>query len=422
MYLKSAFSALLLILFAQLSAQHICINDQVQLKERKVINSSFHVPEMSLSTTTKYINTIVHVIYFDDTDSIPSETIETIMEDLNRLFRAEGIDSSLIDPVHRDKLMDSQIQFCLAQTDPDGEPTTGITHTQTEANGFPIQYSINGITAEFVKKEAFGGVAPWDIDRYLNIWIAPIGVNGENYSYGIPREEYFPLNAYTPSNAIPGALIDMDNLKAPPPFGTLEGLFAHECGHALGLLHTFHIQGIDTIEFCNGTDFMDDTPTASLTTSCDPSIVENTCVDPSNDEPDHVSNFMNYGCQLMFTPDQIVAMHNNLSLAPSGILEGTPCSLISSLERNEEENHVGFDIFPNPNNGDFTLQFPQLYFSKGALLIYNSVGQVIYEENIDLHESLSFPIKINGLQKGIYYLGVHSSHGVFTKKMVVQRG
>jgi hypothetical protein len=422
MYLKFAFSALLLLLSVHFYAQQepICINDQVQLKERKEINSSFYVPEFSGSITTKYVNTVVHVIYFDDVDSIPSETIEIVMEDLNRLFRAEGIDTSLITPVHRDKLVDSQIQFCLAQTDPDGEPATGITHTQTETDGFPVQYSIGGITAELVKKETFGGVAPWDVDRYLNIWIAPVGINGENFSYGIPREEYFPLNAYTPGNTIPGALIDVDNFKGPTPFGTLEGLFAHECGHALGLLHTFHFQGIDTIEFCDGTDFMDDTPTAAITTGCDPSIVENTCVDPSNDEPDNVSNFMNYGCQLMFTPDQIAAMHNNLSLAPNGLFDEMPCNPISSIEENKLDNDFEFSIAPNPNDGNFTVIFPQPYFSKGALLIYNSVGQLIFENNIDLRHALSFPINTNGLQTGIYYLSVHSEQGVFSKRMVVQ--
>ena len=421
MYLKSAFSTLLLILSINLFAQqnHICINDHVQLKERREINFSTPIPEASVNFSTKYINTVVHIIYFDEADSIPREMIETVIEGLNRLFRAEEIDTSLINPVHRNKLMDSQIQFCLAETAPDGEPATGITHTQTDVDGFPIQFSLNGITAELVKRETFGGVAPWDIDRYFNIWIAPVGVNNENFSYGIPREEYAPLNAYTPANTIPGALIDVDNFTAPPPIGTLESLFAHECGHALGLLHTFHISGIDTVEFCDGTDFIDDTPTAAITTECDTSMVQNTCIDSLSDEPDHVSNFMNYACQLMFTPDQIARMHHNLSLAPSGLYDETPCSIISNIEKNELETNFEFSIFPNPNDGNFTVKFPQAYFSKGILLIYNSMGQVIFEKNISLNNSLSVPININGMKKGVYYLSLHSAQGLFSKKIVV---
>lgn len=406
MYLKSAFSALLLLLSANIFAQqnHLCINDQIQLKERKGTNPSFHIPEFSENISTKYLNTVIHVIYNDDYDDIPDDEIEAVMEELNRLFRAEDIDTSHIHPVHRDKLMDSEIRFCLANTDPDGEPTTGITHTQTDVDGFPIQFSLsNGITAELVKYETFGGVAPWDIDRYFNIWIAPVGINNENFSYGIPREEYFPLNGYTPANAIPGALIDIDNFNAPPPIGTLKSLFAHECGHALGLLHTFHIQGIDTIEFCDGTDFMDDTPTAALTTDCDSSFLVNTCTDPLNDEPDHVTNFMNYACQLMFTPDQIATMQNNLSLAPSGLYEGTFCETISSVDKSQPRYNFEFNISPNPNNGNFTVKFSQAYFSKGILSIHNSMGQIVFEKNIDLNNALSFQVNRNGLKKGVYY-------------------
>lgn len=421
MYLKSTFSAFLLILCFNLLAQqnHICINDQVQLKERKEINYTY-VPEYLNNYSTKYVNTVVHVMYYNDADSISSEQIEVIIEDLNRLFRADGIDTSVINPVHRDKIMDSQIQFCLAKTDTEGESTTGITHTKVEVEAFPIQYSLSGIKAELVKNEFFGGVAPWDVDRYFNIWIAQVGVNNENFSYGIPRDEYYPLNGYKPANTIPGAIIDIDNFIAPPPLGTLEGLFAHECGHALGLLHTFHISGIDTVEFCDGTDFMMDTPTAAITTECDPNYAENTCNDPTDDEPDNVSNFMNYACQLMFTPDQIATMHNNLSMAPSELYEESVCEIVSSIENSKSSDKLDYNIFPNPNNGDFVIRFSEANLAKAELYIYDLMGQIVFEQNIDLNRSPSIEINSAGLNKGIYYLNVKTNRGDYSKKFVVQ--
>lgn len=424
MTLKCTLSISFLFLFFNLYAQqnHFCINDQIQLTKKREINSPHHNVGLPENVSTKYVNTVIHIIYNKDSDSIPSEDIEAIIENLNRLFRAEGIDTSFINPVHRDKLIDSQIQFCLAQTDPDGEPTTGINYKRTDVDGFPISFGIGFFSAELVKNEIFGGVAPWDIDNYFNIWIAQVGVNGENYSYGIPREEYFPLNAYVPSSAKPGALIDIDNLLAPPPFGTLEGLFAHECGHALGLLHTFHFtdDGTGTISFCDGSDFMDDTPQAVVTTNCDPSMVVNTCIDSLNDEPDNATNFMNNSCMLMFTPDQISAMHNNLSLAPSGLLENSICETISSVKKIELENNFEFNIYPNPNNGNFTVEFSHAHFSKGILSIHNSIGQVIFKKNIDSKKSLSFQINQNNLGKGIYYLSINSEQGIYSKKMVVR--
>lgn len=423
MYLKSAFSSLLLILSVHLFAQqnHICMNEHVQLKERKKTNTPLDIPDFPKSISTKYLNTVVHIIYPSDTDSISSDTIETLIEDLNRLFRAEGIDTSLIHPVHRDKLMDSQIQFCLAKTDPEGDPTTGITHTKTTVNGFPPNTFAGAFFVEEAKIDSLGGKSPWDIDRYFNIWIAPMGEDSSNSNYGIPRPEYFPLNGYTPESRIPGALIDIYNFRNPSLlYKPVENLLAHECGHALGLLHTFHTDDFSMDGLCKGSDFIDDTPVAQFTFFCDTSIVENTCIDSLNDEPDHVTNFMNYACDLMFTPGQIATMQNNLSLAPSGLFDDTSCSPISSTQKNELENNFEFNIYPNPNDGNFTVQFQQPYFSKAVLSLYNSMGQIIFEKKIDVHNTLTFPVNRNELKKGIYYLNVRSNQGLFSKKLVVQ--
>ena len=424
MHSKSVLSAFLLILPLSLFAQqhHLCINDHVQIPRNIDAVSMSSGSELSATVSMKYVNTVVHVIYFNEADSIPSATIEAIITDLNALFGAEDIDTSYINPVHRDKLADSQIRFCLAETNPDGEPTTGITHTRTEVDGFPIQYSLSNINAEQVKKEIFGGVDPWDVDRYLNIWIAPVGINGENYSYGIPRAEYFPLNIYAPASAIPGAIIDVDNFQTPPPIGTLESLFAHECGHALGLLHTFDNTGTDGFDFCEGTDFIDDTPTASLTTLCDPSEFENTCTDTLNEQPDNVTNFMNYACQLMFTPGQVATMHNNLSLAPGGLFADAPCTVVSSIAESEIDNVFEFNIFPNPNNGNFSINLSGQLFSTGSISVYNSRGQKVFQRDITETSGtlLSSPLETAHLQSGIYYVSLHTEKTVYSQKMIVE--
>ncbi|MEM1218006.1 MAG: zinc-dependent metalloprotease, partial [Bacteroidota bacterium] len=414
---------LVLTLFAlPLLAQQapICGNEQIQLQERRTDIPAAPNPTVERANTPKYVNTVIHVIYFGETDSIPSEEIKSVLADLNGLFRAEDIDTSLINPVHRDKLMDTQIQFCLAETDPEGAPTTGITYTQTDVDGFPIQFSLGGISAETVKKEIFGGVDPWDVDRYFNIWIANVGDNGENFSYGIPRSEYFPLNGYVSASNIPGAIVDVDNFNAPPPIGTLKSLFAHECGHALGLLHTFHIEGIDTLEFCDGTDFMDDTPTSGITTSCTTTFDQNTCLDGPNDEPDNVTNFMNYACQLMFTPDQIATMHNNLAQAPSGLFSEAPCTIIASAEKTTPKPDIDFNIAPNPNDGHFTINFSDGLNQESTLRIYNATGQVLFEEPIRLQNETAFPINTGILEPGIYYLSIQTERGTASKRMVVQ--
>ena len=64
---------------------------------------------------------------------------------------------------------DPMIQFRLADFDPQGNPTTGITRTSTTTNTFfNIQ---SGGLAEDVKSTANGGIDPWDQSKYLNIWV-----------------------------------------------------------------------------------------------------------------------------------------------------------------------------------------------------------------------------------------------------------
>ncbi len=92
-------------------------------------------------------------------------------------------------------------------------------------------------------------------------------------------------------------------------------ILTHEIGHWLGLLHTwgdFTTSGScadPAPTYCDCDDFIDDTPNClgynSL--SC-PSNLPNSCIDPVNDEPDNIYNFMDYACEVMFTNDQKTRM------------------------------------------------------------------------------------------------------------------
>ena len=423
MYLRSFFLAFLLAYSMNLYGQeiHTCINEHIQLEKSNVIRTKPDTNDFVNSISQKTISTVVHVVYSDDSDYIPVDSIETLIENLNRLFRAEGIDTSFVYPVHRDKLMDSQIQFCLAKTDPDGMPTIGITYTKTEVEEFPSPLFGGAEFVEEVKFDSLGGKSAWDIDSYLNIWIAPMGQDFTNANYAIPRKEYFPLNGYVAESRIPGVLIDMYNFRNPTLlFKPVENLLAHECGHALGLLHSFHSDDFSMEGQCKGTDFIDDTPTAKFTSICDPSIIENTCIDSLFDEPDHITNFMNYACNLMFTPDQIAMMHSNLALAPTSLFDDSVCNTVSSNIENKDVHEVDFTIYPNPNDGNFTIEFQQANFSKAVFSLYNAMGRIIFEEKVETNNTFTFSANRHDLAKGIYYVNIRSDQGQFSKKLVIK--
>lgn len=396
-----------------------CGNELIQLKERKeIIPPVLYNTPISRNQNTKYINTVVHILYFNSADRIPEDQIETIIEKVNKVFRAENIDTSLVHPIHRSKVMDSKIQFCLAKNNPEGNPTTGITYKQTQAEQFPIDFFWgDSIDIEDVKTDSLGGVSPWDTERYFNIWIANLGMFGVgNHNYGVPLPGAFPLSSLYPDYPIPGVVIDLDNFIYNTPFYSIENLLAHECGHYLGLVHTF--SGGFSNDCTLSNDYIDDTPACLPTDTC--GILYNTCLDSLNDEPDHVSNLMNYACMLMLTPEQIAVMQNNLSNASAMLYDKTACDIVSSVEEYQQENIPRFEISPNPNNGTFMVKIPQSNFSKGRLSIYNSMGQRIYDQNINLEYKRSIQITSNKLTKGIYYLTIKSNRGSFSQKMIIQ--
>lgn len=421
---KIAFSTLLLFCSFTLLAQQdfSCINDHIQLEKNLELVQPSPPSSAPRNITTKYLNTVVHVIYNTTYDDVPDSTIQLLIEDLNKLFRAENIDTSKINFVHQEKMTDAQIRFCLAETDPDGLPTNGITHTFTENSSFNTPNFFDSTFVEEVKTDSLGGASPWDIARYFNIWIAPMGSANLNANYGVPRPEYFPLNNLTPNGSIPGALMDMDNFTLTLPTTTMPSILAHECGHALGMLHTFHSDASDSLGLCSGTDFMDDTPTCRPTIFCDGNSFENTCTDTIGiDEPDNIANFMNYGCMLMFTPNQVETLHNNLSLAPAGLYNETACGFISKTDVGTPEPAAVFKIFPNPNSGYFSVNFSPPISSTGQLTLYNAIGQKVYVEKIGSQKMPAFDLRVEAVAPGVHFLILETEEGIWSEKIVVQK-
>ena len=251
-------------------------------------------------TGTLRIPVVVHVVYNTEEQNISDEQIATQIEVLNRDFRATNPDIATVPAPFTGAVADAEIEFALTTTDPDGNPSNGITRTRTRVADFG--------TNDAVKSSARGGTDAWPADRYLNIWVAKLGGGLLGYAQ-------FPGGAAETDGVVVTYSAFGTIGTAADPFD-LGRTLTHEIGHWLNL---FHIWGDDGTG-CGGTDEVDDTPNQAGGNTGKPAFPHVTC----NNAP-HGDMFMNYmdyvddDVMVMFTKGQVDRMRSCLEIARRSI-------------------------------------------------------------------------------------------------------
>lgn len=243
------------------------------------------------------IPVVVHVVWNTATENISDAQIQSQITVLNNDFRKLNSDVASTPSAFSGLAADANIEFCLATLDANGNPTTGITRTQTSTTAFG--------TNDQVKSSSTGGVNAWPRDQYLNIWVCDI-------SGGILGYAQFPGGGASTD----GVVIDYQYFgttgTATAPFN--KGRTAtHEVGHWLNL---YHIWGDDGTG-CTGSDQVSDTPNAGGPNYGCPSFPNVTCNNGPNG--DMFMNYMDYtddACMFMFSNGQAARMQ--ALFAPGG--------------------------------------------------------------------------------------------------------
>ncbi len=225
------------------------------------------------------IPVVVHVVYNTSTENISDAQIQSQIDVINADFRRTNSDADGVWP----QAADSEIEFCMATVDPNGNPTNGITRTFTSTSAFS--------TNDAMKFDSQGGKDAWPAGDYLNMWVCDI-------SGGILGYAQFPGG----SPATDGVVMDYQYFgtigTATAPFD-LGRTTTHEIGHWLNLRH---IWGDGN---CNADDFVSDTPTSDAPNyGC--AIGHVSC-----SSTDMVQNYMDYSddaCMNLFTAGQNARM------------------------------------------------------------------------------------------------------------------
>ena len=81
---------------------------------------------------------------------------------------------------------------------------------------------------------------------------------------------------------------------------------------------------------------------------------------------------------------------------------------------NQTAGPDGITVFPNPNNGDFTISLPET--RNTHLKVMNVLGEIVYDRMLsDIHNTISLPNK----PTGIYFIELENGSGIMRKKMLI---
>jgi hypothetical protein len=235
------------------------------------------------------IPVVVHVVYKTAAQNISDAQITSQIDVLNRDFRKTNPDVNSTPAVFMPLCGDARVEFELAKQDPQGNPTTGITRRQTTVTTFSDD--------DKVKSAATGGADAWPTDKYLNVWVCPLGGGLLGYAQ-------FPGGPATTDGVVIVHSGFGTTGTAAAPFA-LGRSATHEIGHWLNLRHIWGDDG----NGCSGDDFVVDTPNAAGSNFGAPAFPIVTCNNGPNG--DLFMNYMDYvddAAMFMFTNGQVTRM------------------------------------------------------------------------------------------------------------------
>ena len=99
------------------------------------------------------------------------------------------------------------------------------------------------------------------------------------------------------------------------------------------------------------------------------------------------------------------------------ISEVITINLITNNEPNTLDN-VGLKVFPNPNDGNFTVEFNSMDLKPMELIISDILGRSIFRRTIKIIGKYSQQINISDQATGQYFISVQKEDGIKTVKMV----
>ena len=369
------------------------------------------------------IPVVVHVIYngqaVGTAPNISDLQVQSQITVLNQDFSKTGLGFNT-NPVG----VDAQIQFVLAQQDPNGNPTNGIDRVSF------CQESWSTTDIESTLKPA----TIWDPTQYLNLWSVRLAGNT------LLGYAQFPDASGLSGLGVSGGIANTDGVVANySAFGSGFGsnyllvapynkgrTMTHEIGHWLGLIHIWGNGSNCT----TNTDYCLDTPVAK---DANYGCISGTNSCTSNPDLDMIENYMDYtddSCMNIFTQNQKDRMDAVMTNSPrrSSLKTSTKGAAVVPLFANDAEVKLESScaIATCSTNPNQTLQNITIY-NRGTITLttatlkysINGGSNILYtwSGTLATNKFATFPVTINSATNGTIVVSIDKANGVTDERV-----
>lgn len=366
-----------------------CITQELDNRNavlKQEIERQLSEAEGSSARSVIYIQTVVHVLWNSANDNLSDSVVTANIDLVNKDLRRQNADTSETPDYFLPVAADTEIELRLAQVDPNGQPTNGITHTYTDSTEFYYEFG-------HMKYDSTGGKTAWETENYLNIWVVrriAIDVPGGGTTLGVGT-----LPSFTPNDER-GLVIRKEQ------FGS--GIIGwrtitHEFGHFACLIHP------ESIDTCYDADMVSDTPIGqpAVALNCGDTVI--TCNNGPNGNMHQ--NFMSYnnpGCSNIFTEGQKARMFNCIETQYPGLMNYQFLG-VDDVANNQLE------LYPNPADNQLNFQSSK----KGNLMVLDLRGKTILSSFATKGKNM---IDIESLPSGVYLLRLETEQTVASARFV----
>ncbi|MBL4651313.1 MAG: PKD domain-containing protein [Flavobacteriales bacterium] len=352
----------------ELRAQDSTAFDANKIQQEQILQDWIANNYAAFSAQRAVITIPVVVQIWENTSTVSDNNVYEQLQTLNEDFRRLNADASNTPSIFSAVAADCEIEFCLANVDPNGNATTGI-----------IRQTVGGSPS---------GSELWDATKYLNLFVYGIGGGTLGFTQLASGNANYAVHIGTGYFGKTGA-------SAPYNLGRTA---THEVGHWLNLEHMWGSGSC-------GNDFVSDTPpqagdgmiTPGSNSGCKSHPHQaNSCT--GNPDGEMFMNYMDYvndNCMNMFSSGQKTRMISAINVYRPGLLSSSATNCTTILAADFSANQTTVSLGSSVNFTDlstggaatwawaFTGGTPASSTTQNPTgIIYNTVG--CYEVQLDI--------------------------------------